>query len=280
MIFLILYIIFSRVNDYYTVTIYDSQIISDIMEYNKITNLFTKKSNYIEYDNLDRIFWLWKSCNGSLLYNSDTNYITYKYHKINISQHFYDNDFNIGGEITYTQDPIKSIMFKFPKQQCQIFSEYYERMRKTNINANVIKDNYYHMFNYDANKWLGLTVNTQLSYNKKLEKSPYFAGSIYAIKDMKYIGGVAKDLNKRVLRIGLNFKYIYICMNDNNYNRYAMQTIFIIDDLEISNLHHILNIYQHMENGLLFVMVGDEADLDKYDIRHYVNLQLLEKNCY
>jgi hypothetical protein len=272
MIFLILYIIFSRVNDYYTVTIYDSQIIRNIMEYNKKSKLFIRESTHIEYDNLDRIFWLWKKYQVTQLFLSVTNYITYEYHKINNSQHFYDNDFNIGGEIIYAQDPIKSIIFKFPKCQRKKFSDYYEHVLNTNIIE--IKENYYHIFNYDLREWFKLAVNTQLRYDKKLQKSPYFTGSIYAIKDMKYVVGIAKDLNKYLLRVGLNFNYVSACMNTDN----KMHIVLIIDDLEISNLHHILNIYQHIENGLLFVMINDEADLDKYNIRHYVNLQLLEKN--
>jgi hypothetical protein len=71
MIFFILYIIFSRINNYYTVTIYDNQIIDLIMEYNIKSNVFTKNSNYIEfgkksenifiqriYDNYDLIYYI------------------------------------------------------------------------------------------------------------------------------------------------------------------------------------------------------------------------------
>jgi hypothetical protein len=53
------------------------------------------------------------------------------------------------------------------------------------------------------------------------------------------------------------------------------RAIFTIDNLEINNLRMILDIFRYNKNGLLFVIVSDESDLNKYNFRKYVNLLLL-----
>jgi hypothetical protein len=199
-----------------------------------------------------------------------TLYITYKYHKMESYQSFYDTDFNIGGEVTHSQYPIKSIIFQFYKYQPKNFDDWLSHITNVCYAKEKVEQNHIHMFNFRRRMMVASTINSYAKYYypKNLQTNHYFAGSIYSGKDLKYIINIAKDLNRYLVRIGLDYLYFIEVIN-------RPRLIFIIDNLEINYLHTILDIFRYVENGLLFVMVNDEADLDKYNIRKYINLQLL-----
>jgi hypothetical protein len=281
MIFAILYIIFFRVNDYYTVTIYNNDMINSIMYYGKKNNIFITNSNHIEYDNMDRIFQFWKkyvnnytsylsvSGMGYLLkyYGKPQYYGKYKYHKLACPIPFYDSNFNIRGEITYNQHLIKSLVFKFHKKQNIIFNKYYKYISRSIYEQDKVK--HFHLFNYDTcSSYFNFNMSSQLKYTKKLQLNPYLPSSIYAVKDMRYLAHISISMSKHLVIVGLNNIFtMSACKNDNQ--------IIVIDNLEINDLFIILDILRHTENRLSFVIVNNESDLDKYGIRNYVNLQLL-----
>lgn len=251
MIFAILYIIFFRVNDYYTVTIYNNDMINSIMYYGKKNNIFITNSNHIEYDNMDRIFQFWKKhVNNYEWYLSVSsmdyllkNYVNYKYHKLAHSTPFYDSNFNIRGEIIYNQHLIKSLVFKFHKKQNIIFNKYYKYISRSIYEQDKVK--HFHLFNYDTcSSYFNFNMSSQLKYTKKLQLNPYLPSSIYAVKDMRYLAHISISMGKHLVIVGLNNIFtMSACKNDNQ--------IIVIDNLEINDLFIILDILRHARKQII-----------------------------
>jgi hypothetical protein len=277
MIFAILYIIFFRANNYYTITIYNGDMIDNIVHYGKKTNIFVKNSNHIEFDNFNHLykftkqFRLWCSTLSTICsIIKKHKYVRHTFHKTNCYNQFYDKNYNIGGEIIYCQNPLKSITFKLSKHNNICFTNYYKYIVETNIISKIIY-NYYYINDYSNGKYFGLNINAQLSCGMNLPINPYFPGSIYAVRDTKYLANIAKKLNRFVIIVESNYKsFLSLITFD--------RAIFVLNNLRIDNLSNVLGLVQYKIGGLMFVIIRDEIELDEYNIRKFVNLNYFMKN--